>query len=240
MNSINEEFPHKHKNFTAVNSELSTPYDSLNMDLLDVRTTFVPIQPFIDLNPDPVDIYDKLTTPGHVYNSLLRTGRLNATVTRSDKIGECRWIDNQSNCTGIFKKMSENSVDFCLYPMAYEEYEDKNLFSPLIVSAHMTAELDRVFLSTAQVPEKIADVSPSNVFMQFPLSIYALNLLVLCLVILMIHFRLRTSSGLRIDILDAIALHTLRWSKTYNSCCRRIIVYATLLYAIFSHNFYSG
>ena len=59
------------------------------------------------------------------------------------------------------------------------------------------------------------------------------------LVILIINFRLK-ARNLRIDILDVIVLHTLRWSKSFKAQNRRIVVYSILLYCFFSHNYYSS
>ena len=99
---------------------LSPSLDFLDkMQLLNVRTTFVPIPPYVDINPDPVDLYDKITASGHIWNTILRTGKLNATVVATERIGECRCIDDQTNCTGILQKLSEGSVDFSLYPSSY-------------------------------------------------------------------------------------------------------------------------
>ena len=219
---------------------LSPSLDFLDkMQLLNVRTTFVPIPPYVDINPDPVDLYDKITASGHIWNTILRTGKLNATVVATERIGECRCIDDQTNCTGIFQKLFEGSIDFSLYPSSYENYDDRNLFTHLSISSQMTVEQDRVFLSTAQVPEKIADVSPSSILAQFPLTVVTLNFMALLFVIRLINLKLK-SRNMRIDILDAIVLHTLRWNKSYNSGRRRIIIYAMLLYCFFSHYNYSG
>ena len=210
------------------------------MQILDVKTTFVPIPPYLDINENPIDLYDKLTAAGHAYNDIIRAGKLNATVFRSEKLGKCQWVNNQSNCTGILKELFEGSIGFSLFPSSYQSYNDKNLFGSLLISSQLTAEQDPVFMSTAHVPEKVADVSPSNVVSQFPLLIVLLNLVVLSLVILIINFRLKFSRHLRIDMLDAIVLHTLRWSRSYKAIHRRIMVFAMLLYCFFSHYFYAG
>ena len=57
------------------------------MKLLDVKTSFVPFPPYLDINQEPVDVFDKLTSGGYFYNHILRIARLNATVSRSEKLG---------------------------------------------------------------------------------------------------------------------------------------------------------
>ena len=210
------------------------------MNLLEVRATFVPVPPYLDINTNPVDIFDKLTTNGYVWNTLLRAAKLNATVTRSEKVGECRWINNNCNCTGIFGQLFEGSIDFSLISLTHEHYDDKNLFTQLSIGAQVPLEQDHVFMSTAQEDERETDVSPFNICLQFPLTIVLLNFLALFMIVLTINFRLKKSRYLRIDMLDAIVLHTLRWSKNYKARHRRIIVYSVLLYCFFSHYFYAA
>ena len=61
------------------------------MKLLEARTSFVPFPPYLDINSEPVDIFDKLTWSEHFYNHLLRVERKGRKVlfrdTNSEKTG---------------------------------------------------------------------------------------------------------------------------------------------------------
>ena len=58
-----------------------------NMDLLDVTATFVPVPPYFDINEHPVDVFDKLTAEAHLFNSLFRAAKLNASFITATKMG---------------------------------------------------------------------------------------------------------------------------------------------------------
>ena len=209
------------------------------MELLEVKTSFVPFPPYLDINDSPVDVFDKLTWSGHFYNHLLKIARLNATVSRSAKMGECLWINNNLNCSGLLKELVDETIDFSLYSQPFNSYDDKDLFSQLKIS-QMTSEVNHVFMSTAQEPSKInEDVSPFNIFSRFPVLIIILNFVVLFVVVFFINFRSK-SRDKRIDIVDAFVVHTLHWSRCFHGNHRRIISASLLIYCFFSYYFYSG
>jgi predicted outer membrane lipoprotein len=209
------------------------------MKLLNAKTSFVPFPPFLDVNENPSDVFDKLTSAGHLYNSLLRHASLNATISISEKMGECCWNDNHINCTGIFKALVDGDIDFSLYAQVHENYDDRNLITHLFISPQVTSQEDPVFVSTAEVPDSISDVSQFAILAQIPLLIVLLNFLTLILVILVINFQLKPRDK-RIDIIDAIVLHTLHWSRDFKSNARRIIFLFILVYCFVSHYFYSA
>ena len=209
------------------------------MKLLDVKTSFVPFPPYLDINQEPVDVFDKLTSGGYFYNHILRIARLNATVSRSEKMGECLWIDNRLNCSGIFGELVDNQIDFSFYAQQYEDYDDRDLFTQLRMSSQIISQSERVFMATAQEHERTAKLTAFNFFEQFPLSMLLLNFLALFLVVLVINLRLK-SRDKRIDILDALILHTLHWSRDYKANHRRIMFYTILLYCCFTHWYFSA
>ena len=208
------------------------------MKLLPVKTTYVPFRPYLVLNENPKDIFDKLSSSGHFYNGLLRHARLNATVFESAKLGECVWNGTQSVCSGIFGQIASGKVDFSLYPTMLENYDDRELFMR-VKPGLMVDEMERVFLSTPQFPDRVADVSPFFIFQQFSLWLVLLNFVILMIVVVLINYRLKSRSK-RICIVDAVTLHTLRWSRSYLSNRRRIIFIFILFYTFFSHYYYSG
>ena len=66
-------------------------------------------------------------------------------------MGKCIWEGGHCNSTGIFKQLYDGTVDFSLMSLAYQDYDDQNLFPRLILGPHMTVEQDRSFMSTAEV-----------------------------------------------------------------------------------------
>ena len=212
------------------------------MEILPAKVGFVPMPPFIVKNVNPKNVFDKIFTADEksnlLGNELFRFARLNVTVFEEDKLGQCSWINNQSNCTGIMSMMVTGEVDFATFDVEYEDYENKELF-PSLRLGPMINENEHVFMARGHVPETDRKVNPYNIFQQFPPLILTLNLIVLLLVILLVNFKL-VSRDKRISFLDALVLHTLRWNRSFVKPRRRILMYSMLLYCFFSHYYYAG
>ena len=214
------------------------------MKILPAKVGFIPMPPFIVKNVNPANVFDKISTIDEnsnlFSNELFRLARLNVTLVEGEEMGHCSWINNQSHCTGIMSMMATGEVDFATFVdfPEYEDYENKELF-PNLKLGPMINENEHVFMARGHVPETDLKVNPYNIFQQFPLLILTLNLVVLLLVILLVNFKL-VSRDKRISFLDALVLHTLRWSRSFVKPRRRIIMYSMLLYCFFSHYYYSG
>ena len=214
------------------------------MKILPAKVGFLPMPPFLVKNMNPTNVFDKISTideKSNLYNNeLFRLARLNVTPIEGEKMGHCSWVNNKSHCTGIMSMMATGEVDFATFVdfVQYEEYENKELF-PNLRLGPMVNEYEHVFIARNQVPETDVKVNPYNIFQQFPPLILTLNLIVLLLVILLVNFKL-VSRDKRISFLDAVVLHTLRWSRSFVKPRRRILMYFMLLYCFFSHYYYAG
>ena len=212
------------------------------MKILPARVGFISAPPFIVKNMNPTNVFDKISSIDErsnlFSNELFRLARLNVTLVEGEELGQCRWINNQSNCTGIMSMMATGEIDFSILDAQYEDYENKELF-PNFRLGPMTAVKEHVFMARGHVPETNLKVNPYNIFQQFPLLIITLNLVVLLLVILLVNSKL-VSRDKRISFLDAVVLHTHRWSRSFVKLRRRIIMCSMLLYCFFSHYYYAS
>ena len=212
------------------------------MEILPAKVGFISMPPFLVKNMYPKNIFDKVSTIDEkaelFSNDVYRLARLNVTLVEGEEMGQCSWVNHTSHCTGVMSMMATGEVDFPAFDFEYEDYENKELF-PNLRLGPMINENEHVFMARRQVPETDFKVNPYNIFQQFPLLIITLNLIVLLLVILLVNFKL-VSRDKRISFLDALVLHTLRWSRSFVKPRRRIIMYSMLLYSCFSHYYYSG
>ena len=182
-------------------------------------------------NESPSNVFDKamvtVESANVKHNDLFRLARLNVTLVESDTVGECKWIRNQSHCTGLMSLLTSGKADFSTVNFPFEDYDNRELFPNLKIS-RILFENSRMFMATSQVQEKVLGVNPYDIFRQFPLPILFLNILALIFVILLINYKL-ISRDKRISFLDALVLHTLRWNRNYVKLRRHHVLHFALL-----------
>jgi len=204
------------------------------MEILDANVSLLDFHP-ITKNDKSVGLYDKVTLGGDFYNDILRYGLINATIFPQPGVGVCQWINASSICTETFQSLASGESDFSLMTIAFEHYQNYELFPHLEVGP-TSFQADKVFLSKPQVDASVIHVVFWNLIIQIPITILLLNFLTLIIGYKLINYRLRNS---RMTWLDSLLLHTLRYPH-FKDGWRRITIISLAFYCLFIHFFCSS
>src|SRR5438876_964510 len=138
------------------------------MALLPVRAALVPITTLFEKNAQPMNVYDKISgVAGEVCNSVFRFANINVTVTETSTMGECLWVNDHTNCSGIFGELMNKETDLSLSMLNFKDYEDRDL-STNILFGPQVSEPDQVFMATAQFPGRTTKLNPVEILKQVP------------------------------------------------------------------------
>jgi len=211
-------------------------------DILPYKTAIILIKPFFDLQDKPKDIYDKLIPDQsgreYIANFLLRYSRLNATIVEADTIGQCLWINNNYNCTGIMKMVMENEVEGSLLYTPLDAYQSGDLLPKLTFGSFVT-DFRRVFMSTPQVEARNATLNPFNITNSIPWSVLLIDFILLLTSIAIINNKLNLRDK-RISFFEVVLMHTFRLQRNFQTFHRKLMFLFIILYCFFIYSFISN
>ena len=211
-------------------------------ELLSAVTNFVPFAPYLNKKERPDNVFDQLDMSGIFWNQLFQLGNLNVTIKEVGLVGHCVWdpIHKLSNCTGIFEQIASGDVDFPIFNVEFEGYENNDLISNIEFGL-MTSQLDQVFLSTPERLEQQIEISPLRTMGQIPMLSVILAMLVLGIISCIFNYNnKRKRREATFSVLDTIVLHALKAPKTFEATHRRIILFSLLIYCFFSYVYYAS
>jgi len=210
-------------------------------DVIPFRTVFVPIPPYFVLKDKPTSYYDnfKPDTSGQDlwFNDFLKGGRLNATISEANSLGECLWINNTHVCSGIMNMIMNNEVDAAFISHSLYSYQDGNLF-PTLKFGSFDYGYQRVFLSTPEVEARNASVNPYYITQSIPWSVILLNILVMMTGIAIINYKLFLRDK-RLTLIDILSLNTFNIHRHYLMFRRRIMFFFIILYCFLNYSYIS-